>query len=485
MRILMISSEAVPFSKSGGLADVTTSLSVALSSMGNEVKILIPNYHSTDITEFVTLPLAVEIAIGGTVELVRFLYRQYNGVDVYLTDHPWFSERKGLYGETSFSPYADNLIRYLLHCKSSFALCDALAWNPHIMHSHDWTTGFVPYLAKTAYADSHSDTKQVFTIHNLAYQGEFSRLDLLLSDITVDPNMFSGKGMEKRVNMLQTGLEFSDAITTVSPTYAQEIQSPEQGCNLHELLQKKAKHLYGILNGIDTTEWNPQQDPYLSTHFSKDHMEGKAVLKQELQKELGLPQDHTTPIISMISRIAEQKGFLELCQGSPCVLEQMLSEFPIHMVIVGTGDKAIEEKLSTLAELHQNLSVHLVFNNRLAHMVEASSDFFLMPSRYEPCGLNQMYSLRYGTLPIARKTGGLADSIVDISLPHGTGILFDHMSGSAIYEAVKRAITLYKEEHSRFIEIQQRGMDVDFSWEQSAIAYMNMYNHITGGVNHG
>ncbi len=477
----MVSSEAVPFSKSGGLADVASSLSIALAALSNDVRLVIPSYGITDDSAFTALPSRVEIDLGRTQETVRFSVLEYQGMFVYLVNHPWFTDRKGIYGHTSFSPYPDNLLRYTLLSKAALELCKALEWIPEILHCHDWTTGFVPTLALQDKDQAFSKTKTVFTIHNLAYQGEFPRMDLLLCDMELDSRMFSGKGVHKRTNMLKTGLETADIITTVSPTYAQEIQKEEQGCGLDALLRQKASHLYGILNGIDTEEWNPEIDRLLDIHFSKEDLSSKAKLKKSMQKRFNLPVDSTIPVISMISRIADQKGFVELCEGSPCALEQMLIDLPIQVLIVGTGDKALEEKLTTLAELHDNLSVNLIFSNEAAHLVEAGSDFFLMPSRYEPCGLNQMYSLRYGTIPIARKTGGLADSIVDIEEDNGTGILFETMSASAIYNAVQRAVTVYHEDNNRISTIRKRGMAVDFSWINSAVDYMKVYKTVHKG----
>ena len=267
----------------------------------------------------------------------------------------------------------------------------------------------------------------------------------------------------------------------MSPTYAKEIQEEEQGCNLASLLRNRKEALFGILNGIDTGEWNPESDRLLDVHFSSEDLSGKEKLKHDMQKRFNLPIDPSLPVVSMISRIADQKGFVELCQGSPCALEQILTDLPVQVLIIGTGDKAIEEKLTTLDELHDNLSVNLIFSNEAAHLVEAGSDFFLMPSRYEPCGLNQMYSLRYGTIPIARRTGGLADSIVDLYQPEGTGILFDEMSGTAIFAALKRAVDLYNDVSSDISTIRKRGMAVDFSWINSAEDYMRVYNTVHKG----
>ncbi len=475
----MISSEAVPFSKSGGLADVASSLSIALSELENDVKIVIPNYGVTDSSSFQKLAKSIEVPIAGTLEKAGILYKKMKNVGVYLIDHPVFSERKGIYGNTSFTPYSDNLIRFTLMSKVALALPNMLEWVPDILHCHDWTTGFIPFMAKQDPQFEH--TISVFTIHNLAYQGEYPRLDMLLTDMKCDAHMLSDNSIDARVNMMKTGLTHADIITTVSPTYAKEIQGEEQGYGLDSLLKNKNNRLFGILNGIDLDEWNPEKDGLLNLHFSKDHMENKELLKEQIQKRFNLPVRPDVPLISMISRIAEQKGFYELTQGSPSPLEQMLTELNVQVIIIGTGETNIEEKLISLSQLHENLSVNLIFSNEAAHLVEAGSDFFLMPSRYEPCGLNQMYSMRYGTIVVARKTGGLADSIVDVSEPDGTGFLFDEISGSAMFTTVQRAISLYYENREELEAIRIRGMERDFSWTHSALEYMKVYNTIIKG----
>ncbi|PKL10820.1 MAG: hypothetical protein CVV52_16505 [Spirochaetae bacterium HGW-Spirochaetae-8] len=247
-------------------------------------------------------------------------------------------------------------------------------------------------------------------------------------------------------------------------------------------MKARSSQLHGILNGIETQEWGPLTDPFLDIHFSSEDLSGKFQLKSAVQKRFGLAVDAEVPLISMISRIAEQKGFVELCQGTPCALEQILTELPVQVLIIGTGDKAIEEKLTALGELHPNLSVNLIFSNAAAHLVEAGSDFFLMPSRYEPCGLNQMYSLRYGTIPIARNTGGLSDSIIDCDedSEQGTGILFSEMSGKAIFEAVSRAMKHFRQGPTHMLPIRTRGMKVDFSWRQSAQEYLRIFKGSKG-----
>lgn len=473
----MVSSESVPFSKSGGLADVVGALSSALSNIGEEVRVVLPLYGSVEKSSFTVLPFQGEVSLLGSTEKVTFCETRLGKVTYYFIQHPFFTQRKGIYGDTSFTPYHDNLKRFTLLNKATLVLCKLLDWNVDIIHCHDWTCGFLPYLLSLNEDPFFQKTKSVMTIHNLAYQGEFSRLELLEADILPDTRMFSGANPTKRTNMLKTGLEFADRITTVSPTYAKEIQHKEFGCSLEGLLSERSSVLDGIINGIDQEEWNPETDILINHHFSAGDQKGKSAIKAELQKEFQLPKDDTVPLFAMISRLAEQKGFVELLEGSPCALEQMLADHKMQMILIGTGDATMEKKLREIGEQYDNLSVNILFSNKAAHRLEAGADFFLMPSRYEPCGLNQLYSLRYGTLPVARKTGGLADSIIDLdeNPDTGTGILFESMSGHGILEAVERAIHWWEKGPEILEAIRSRCMRWDSSWERSARAYQTVY----------
>lgn len=478
MKILMVSSEAVPLAKSGGLADVTTSLSQALSVLGHDVRILIPRYASIKLEPSNEKPVSciVDLQIGSQTVVVRTL--KVDNLQFLFVEHPWFSERQGIYGDTSFQPYLDNAMRFTLLDKTALAYCMDTAWVPDIIHCHDWTSGFVPYLMKQDKSGFFDKTGSVITIHNLAYQGEFSRLDLLLLQIRSDERLFSGKGTYKKLNMLKTAVEYANTITTVSPTYAKEIQSQQYGCGLDELLRSRKNRIFGVLNGIDTHEWNPAEDMYLPYRFSEKDLRGKAETKRMVQQRFNLPVDEKACLIGIISRLAEQKGFFELIEGPDFALKHMLEDLPVQVLIIGTGDKRLEESLSEMAKAYKNLSFNMIFSNEAAHLVEAASDFFLMPSRYEPCGLNQMYSLAYGTIPIVRKTGGLADSVIDIDQhpKQGTGIVFDTLSGQAIYDSVKRAVQLYTDDPERMHELRKRGMAIDFSWNRSAREYEKIYN---------
>lgn len=473
MKILMITSEAVPFSKSGGLADVVGALPPALIERGHDARIIVPAYNTKlkDSGESVCR-LSLEMLNG--IEEVEIRQKTLDKVIYYFVCHKVFNERLGIYGDTSFAPYTDNFFRFTLLSKASLQLCEAIGWKPDILHCHDWTAGLVPYFLKVNRREFFMGTETVFTIHNLAYQGTFARMDYLHANVRPDEKLFSNG----QVNMLQAGLVFSDYITTVSPTYAKEIQTPEQGCGLDYILQKRKSKLRGIVNGIDIDEWNPQKDKNIPFHFSKGRMAGKAKLKTEIQQQLGLPVRADVPLFAMISRLAAQKGFDTLLQ----CLGQILTEMDVQFVIVGTGDSNLENGLKDLAQKHENLSVNILFSNKIAHLVEAGSDFFLMPSRYEPCGLNQLYSLRYGTIPIAHRTGGLADTIIDVDRnpKTGTGILFDDLNPYEIVKSVHRATQLYHQTDGpdTMKELRFRAMDQDFSWKASADEYIAVYSKL-------
>ncbi len=469
----MISSEAVPFSKSGGLADVVGALTPALIESGHDARIIVPSYN-TKLEDSGDLVCPLEIEMLNGPEHVEIRQKKVGKSIYYFVCHKVFNERLGIYGNTSFTPYSDNFFRFALLSKASLQLCVAIGWKPDILHCHDWTAGLVPYFLKVNRDQFFMGTETVFTIHNLAYQGTFPRMDFLYANVKPDESLFSNG----QVNMLQSGLIFSDYITTVSPTYAKEIQTPEQGCGLDGILTKRKSKLKGIVNGIDVNEWNPQKDALIPHHFSIAKMEGKAKLKKEIQTQLGLPVRADVPLFAMISRLAAQKGFDTVL----ACLDRILTEQDVQFVIVGTGDSALENGLKELAAKHENLSVNILFSNKVAHLVEAGSDFFLMPSRYEPCGLNQLYSLRYGTIPIAHRTGGLADTIIDVDEypTEGTGLLFDDLTPDEIVKHIRRATELYhREEGSDTMEkIRTRAMDQDFSWSSSADEYIKVYKKL-------
>ncbi len=466
----MITSEAVPFSKSGGLADVAGSLPPALIAKGFDTRIVVPAYN-TKPQDAGNFECQFDIPMLSTSEHIVITSKIVNKTTYYFVCHPWFCERKGIYGDTSFAPYEDNLERFSLFDKAALYMCINLNWKPDVIHCHDWTSGLIPVFIKDLNSIFFMNTKTVFTIHNLAYQGIFSRMGFLLSDTKPNESSF----LNGQLNMMQSGIATSDFITTVSPTYAREIQQPEQGCRLDSVLVKRSAYLKGIVNGIDVDEWNPETDILIPEHFSVNDFSGKSKLKKLIQEQYNLPVAPDVPLFAMISRLASQKGFDALLG----CLERMLKNMRIQFVIIGTGDSSIESQLLDIASRNNNLSVNILFSNKAAHLVEAGSDFFLMPSRYEPCGLNQLYSLRYGTIPIARQTGGLADTITDLDDDplHGTGLLFGNLSPETIYSHVEKAVMLYQRDD--FNTIRKRAMSQDFSWSASADEYIKVYKQIT------
>ena len=476
MNVLMISSETVPFSKSGGLADVIGALSFALSKTGTAVKVLMPMYSFIDKKGF-KKGVSFEFDMLGERVAVSTRSKTVQNVEFVGLEHPYFTERSGIYGDTSFTPYPDNAERFSLFSLSVLPYIKASGFKADIIHCHDWTTGLVPYIVKQA----KEKIKTVYTIHNLAYQGEFSRYDAILSGIELCDELFSGKGLSSRLNMMKAGITYADKVTTVSPSYAEEITGSEQGCGLDWLLKERQKDLSGIINGIDYKEWNPEKDKFFTPGFSAKNLEGKQKLKKAVLEEFALSVDPDLPLIAMISRLADQKGFAELLNGSPCLLEQMLMKKNSNFIIIGTGDKRFEEKLKELDNRYENLSARIVFSNEVAHRVEGAADFFLMPSRYEPCGLNQMYSLHYGTLPIVHATGGLKDTVIDIDedKERGQGFVFSRMLPEEIEKAVDRAIGFYiSASAEEFAKARQRGMTEDFTWVKSASSYNDLYNSV-------
>ena len=479
MKILMITSEAVPFIKSGGLADVVTALSHELIEHGHDVRMVLPFYKDITLSGSERTTKTCTVPMGSEREECSLVEYTLEGLPCYFLDSPLFRDRKGIYGESTHAPYPDNLYRYAMFNKAVIAMCEELGWVPDVFHCHDWTTGFIPSLMRGT--DSCSASKSIMTIHNLGYQGDFSKHEINMIGLSAG-EVFTEEDIDysSRLNMLKIGIELADAVTTVSPTYAKEIQTKEFGHDLEGILQKKQDVLYGILNGIDYTEWDPATDAYIPHQFSLERVGDKELNKRELQKYCGFPVNPAVPVFGMVSRIADQKGFRELCSGSPSVLERMIMNMDAQFVIVGTGDRDIEEYLKDLSRTYDNFSAQIVFNNYIAHLVEAGSDFFLMPSRYEPCGLNQIYSLKYGTLPIVRKTGGLADTIepMDGDYTSGTGFVFDQMSGEAIYDAVEQAYTFWGSPNETVTAAKVRAMSKSFTWRQAAEDYCTVYNNV-------
>ncbi len=465
MNILMVTSEAVPFSKSGGLADVAGALSSALSSLGHNVTVFMPLYSFIGKDGW-KKAVSYQIPMLSKNERVTVYERTAGGVTYAGLDHPYFSGRKGIYGDTSFSPYGDNCPRFMAFSKAAVLYILARGLKVDIVHCHDWTTGFVPHYLRYFKAPGRC----VYTIHNLEYQGVFPLLDAVLSSSVV-PKEAKRKG---NINMMALALSTAEKITTVSPSYSKEILTSQYGGGLEDILKQRESDTLGILNGIDTSEWNPRTDTFIPATYSMDDMEGKKICKREIQKEFHLEERDDVPLFAMISRLASQKGFDSLLlEGEVCALERILKK-NVQVAIIGTGDSRYISRLSSLMVDYPNLSVKIVFSQELSHRLEAGADFFLMPSVYEPCGLNQMYSLAYGTVPVVHATGGLKDTITDGE----NGISFITLSPDDIVEAVEKAEELYRDSE-KLDEVRKEGMSGDFSWRASAGKYEKLYTQLT------
>jgi starch synthase len=493
----MVTSEVVPFAKTGGLADMVGALSSALSNSGCDVRVVLPRYYAVDVGRLRRIggPLGVPVGAGprpargggpspphGGREEWCAVYegRIADGdVPVYFLDHEELYGRDGIYGTRSEPAFSDNLRRFTALGRGALQLAKRLDWVPDVVHCHDWPAALTPVYLNTHESEGvFASTASVLTIHNLGYQGVFPREEFPVTDLSSE--LFASAGFEDRsrgVNLLRAGLRGADLLTTVSPTYAREIQTAEHGHGLDGLLRHRSPDLFGVLNGMDYQTWNPETDELIEANYSQRALAGKAKNKIALQREFSLPEDSKTPIFGMVSRLVEQKGFGDLCGPTHGSLYSMCNDLDLQFVILGTGEAWCEDELTSLAARLDNLAVRIAFDNRLAHLVEAGSDFFLMPSRYEPCGLNQMYSLRYGTLPIVRRTGGLADTVenYDETTGAGTGFVFDELTPSAIADTVGWALWTWYNRPKHIRAMRTRAMKKRFSWEDSAERYRELY----------
>lgn len=482
MKILFISSELTPFAKSGGLGDAVSSLAAALSREGHDVRILMPRYYfiSRNSLRRVNGILEIETA---REQYHAFLYTANlpnSTARIYFLDCEALYGRNGIYGYTSTQEFPDNPKRFGALSKAAFSLCRSIGWIPDIMHAHDWPAAPVSVYLNTLEKNSEfARTAGVLTIHNLGYQGIFSREHY--PELGLGWEYFYGAGFEYygNINFLKAGIASAECITTVSPTYAREIQTPNGGFGLDGLLRQRSRELVGILNGIDTDIWNPQTDPYIPAHYAKDDLSGKALCKAALQKELGLPVDPAVPLIGMVTRLVEQKGISEVFGRTYGCMRRILETIQVQVAVLGSGDAWAEEAILNYSARYPNFKGMVGYNEHLAHLIEAGADFFLMPSRYEPCGLNQMYSLVYGTLPIVHRTGGLADTVVNYNqdLGEGTGFMFDDLTPQAVYDTVGWAMWAWYNKPDHIARMRRNAMSQDFSWSRSAHEYVKLYEH--------
>ncbi|MDA3941195.1 MAG: glycogen/starch synthase [Spirochaetia bacterium] len=483
MKILMVSSECVPYAKSGGLADVVAALSRQLNNTGHDVRILLPGYSFLDLNKSETIIDNLNVVMGFREENLQIVQKilPESKVKVYFAKHPLFTKRTGIYGKHGSHAYRDNHYRFALLSAAAFSLSIKINWIPNIIHSHDWPAGLAAsYLRENKKNGSFMNTESVFTIHNTGYQGNFSKYDILSTGLKWDKVSKDKANYIDEINFLKSGIENSKAVTTVSPGYAEEIKIEGFGHGLEKLLVSKKDAFSGILNGADYSEWDPEQDKLLELNFSAKKLNNKWKLKEKLQKKAGLSTDKDKALIGMVGRLVDQKGFGELCKkndNTPGAIRKICENKDIQLIILGTGEKWIEDDLKALNEELPNLKVYLNFDNALAHLIEAGSDFFLMPSKYEPCGLNQVYSLKYGSIPIVRATGGLKDTVVDYftDKKNSTGFHIPEMTSESIVNTIKSAIDLWGDNKESIGEIRQRGMMKEFLWSEYAEEYEALY----------
>lgn len=479
LHIAMAASEATPFVKSGGLADVAGSLSTALARLGLSVSLIVPCYRSVlqgpfqieDTGIRFTIPVSDRAETGSLLRATLG-----DAITVYLVQADRYFDREGLYG-TADGDYPDNAERFIFFSR---AVLEALkAKPPDILHAHDWQAALsVAFLrADPARYQQLSSTKTVLSVHNAAYQGVFWHLDWHL--LNLDHRFFTPRYLEfhGKINFLKSGLVFADAITTVSPGYAEEVKTPEQGCGLDGIFRERADSLTGILNGIDNDAWNPRSDPFIASTYDSHSLAEKKVCKTDLQRAFSLPEDPSVPVVGMVSRLASQKGF--------DLLEEALVELlrrHVQFVLLGSGDRHYQDLFTTIARAHpERVGVKIAFDEALAHRVVAGSDVLLIPSRYEPCGLAQMYALRYGTIPVVRATGGLRDTVhqFDRATGIGNGFVFGPYQAESLLEAMDQTLGVFDRQKDWTV-VMKNAMAEDFSWDRSAPAYVRLYRQLSG-----
>jgi starch synthase len=468
----MVASEATPFAKTGGLADVVGSLAPALRARGEDVAVFMPRYRGVNPPRMTHVYDDLRVWFGPASYAGCICRAVENGVPYYFLDIPELFDRETLYGDGS-GDYPDNHLRFAVFARAALTVIRSL-FRPQVVHCHDWQSALVPVYMRTRYASDPTfiGLKNVLTIHNLGYQGVFP--ETILPGIGLDPPLFTPEGLEffGKVNLLKGGIIFSDAVTTVSRKYAAEIQTPELGFGLDGVLHAHGESVTGILNGVDYSQWDPRCDSFIAARYSPDGLAGKAACKADLLDAFGLPRENMDrPVVGIVSRFAGQKGFDLLEEDGAAIMEEDLC-----LVALGTGDPRYEELFRNLAAAYPDrAAVRIAYDEPLAHKIEAGADIFLMPSHYEPCGLNQIFSLRYGTVPVVRATGGLDDTIED----RKTGFKFEEYTGPALLQALRAALDAYRDRES-WTAMIQAGMRQDFSWNVSAGEYSALFRRLAG-----
>jgi starch synthase len=467
-----------PFAKTGGLADVAGALPKALTKLGHDVRVVLPRYRAVDATtnRLRQILSALPVPVAGRTEPATLWEGAIGSAPVYLVQNDPYYDREALY-QTAEGDYPDNDERFAFFSRAILELPRALKFVPDIYHCNDWQTGLVPTYLRTTLREPSGvlDAGVLFTVHNLGYQGLFPPEALATANL--GPELFTPFGVEfyGKVNYLKAGLVYSELITTVSRKYSQEIQTEEFGCGLEGVLRARARDIHGILNGIDYDEWHPSRDVYTVAKFSRGDLAGKRACKADLQRGFGLPERPGVPVLAVISRLTPQKGMDLVAEA----LDEIL-DLDAQFVLLGTGDADLHQAFEATMHRHpSSVGLKLGFDVALSHKIEAGADIFLMPSRYEPCGLNQMYSLAYGTIPVVRATGGLDDTIEPFDPASGTGngFKFDEATPEALLQTVRGALALFRQPQ-HWQRLVQNGMACDFSWDRSAREYEALYQQI-------
>jgi starch synthase len=472
LKVLQVAGEVYPFAKTGGLADVVGALPKSLKRLGQDVRVVMPQYQQVTEEKFPSTPVASDlfVPLGGEYKSVTI--RQWTGsreVPTYFVESPEFFDRAQLYG------HADDPQRFMTFARAALEMTKALKWQPDVIHCHDWHAGLIPVYVKTLYAQDFPKTATVFTIHNLAYQGVFPRDVYGLTGL--DWSLFNYKQLEfyDQLNFLKAGLVFADVLNTVSEKYAEEIQTSEYGERLEGLLRERRERLFGVLNGIDYAEWSPAVDAHIAEKYSDKDMTGKAENKRALKERCGLKSTgrKRVPLIGVVSRLSGQKGFDLVAEA----IDDIMS-LDVQVVVLGAGDDYYTNLFRNIGSRYAgSVSVNFRFDEQLAHQIYAGCDLFLMPSRYEPCGLGQLISLKYGAIPIVRSTGGLADTIQDFDAKagKGNGFSFEEYSARALSDTVQRAVKTYRT-LTAWRKVVQNAVACDFSWDASAQKYADLYS---------
>jgi starch synthase len=475
LRVLFVTSEAAPFAKTGGLADVSSALPRALRGRGIDVRVVMPLYAGIEWNALELLEGSLRVpSWWGVARAGIRLGRMARGdVPVYFLEYNRYFDRPFLYGPPG-DGYADNLERFTFLARGALELCRAVGFVPDVIHANDWQSALVPvYVNTVEWGKSLHGAGTVFSIHNMAYQGESDGGAMFVTGLGrehFNPSEFEHFGA---MNLMKAAVRHANVLSTVSPTYAREIQTQTYGCGLDGPLRARSADLVGIRNGIDTDEWNPATDEFLHARFTARKLAGKAECKAALQKEAGLPVEPKRPLFAVVGRMVAQKGIDVLAHGLDRILD-----LGAQVVLLGAGDRDAERFFgSVAARRHDRFKAWFGFSERLAHRIEAGADFFLMPSRFEPCGLNQMYSLRYGTLPVVRTTGGLVDTVqqYDERTGEGTGFRFDDLTADALVNTVGWAISTWHDRPKHIAAMRRRGMAQDFSWDGAAAEYEALY----------